>query len=94
MGSGACSCLVAVGCYAVIVSMAFVVVTILCSLDSSDYTGVTADNAESIKKLVHYDVLYYDNSRNGCETVEKVEKDEDAHMVICNCGRGFLHSLR
>ena len=38
MGSGASSCLVAVGSYAAIVSLAFVVVSILYSLDSSDCT--------------------------------------------------------
>ena len=44
MVSGACSCLVAVGAYSVIISLAFVIVTILYSLESSDCTGVTVDH--------------------------------------------------
>ena len=53
MGSGACSCLVAVGVYSVIILLAFVIVTILYVTAGSDCTGVRADHAQNIKKQVH-----------------------------------------
>ena len=85
MESGACSCLVAVGA-SVIISLAFVIVTILYATAASDCTGVSADHAENIKKLVQYNVLAVDNSKNGGETVEKVDDDGKAPTIVCNCG--------
>ena len=86
MGSGACSCLVAVGAYSVIISLAFVIITILQATAASDWTGVSADHAENIKKLVHYDILAIDKSKNGGETVEKVDDDGKAQTIVCNYG--------
>ena len=55
MGSWACSCLEAVGAYSVLISLAFVIVTVLYSTYSSE-CETTADTAQNIKKLVHYDI--------------------------------------
>ena len=93
MGSAACGCLVAVGAYSVIISLAFVIVTILYSLESSDCTGVTVDHEQNIKKLVHYDIFAVDNSKNCGETVEKVDKDGEAQTIICNCGEKAILTI-
>ena len=56
MGSGACSCLVAVGVYSMIISLAFIVVTALYVTSSSE-CKIKPNHAQSIKELVHYDIL-------------------------------------
>ena len=63
LGSAACSCLVVVGAYSVINSLPFMIATILYSLESSDCTGVTADHAQNIKKMVHYAIHALNNAR-------------------------------
>ena len=86
MGSGACSCLVAVGVYSVIISLAFVIVTALYATSSSD-CKTTVNNAQNIKELVHYDILAVDNSMNGGETLEiPVDEEGKTPTIICNCG--------
>ena len=86
MGEGAFSCLVEVGAYSVIISFAFVIVTILYATAASDCKGVTANHAQNIKVLVHYDLLAMDNSKNCGETVETGSVDEDgkAQTIVCN----------
>ena len=69
-----------------IISLAFVIVTILYETAASDCTGVTADHAQNIKKLVHYDILAVDNSNNGGDTIEKVDDDGKVQTIACNCG--------
>ena len=76
MGSGASGCLVAVCACSVIISLAFVIVTILYATAASD-CKTTANPAKNIKELVHYDILAVDNSKNGGETVKKGSVDED-----------------
>ena len=56
MGSGACSCLVEVGFYSVIISLAFLIVTALYATSFSD-CKTTANHAQKIKELVHYNIL-------------------------------------
>ena len=69
-----------------IISLAFVIVTILYETAASDCTGVTEDHAQNIKKLVHYDILAVDNSNNGGDTIEKVDDDGKVQTIACNCG--------
>ena len=76
MGSGASGCLVAVCACSVIISLAFVIVTILYVTAASD-CKTTANPAKNIKELIHYDILAVDNSKNGGETVKKGSVDED-----------------
>ena len=64
MGSGACSFLVAVGVYSVIISLAFLIVTALYVTSSSE-CKIKPNHAQNIKELVHYDILAVDNSVNG-----------------------------
>ena len=80
-------CLVAVGAYFVIISLAFVMVTILYATSSSD-CKTTANHAKNIKELVHYNIFAVDNSKNGGETVEKGSVDEEGKSttIVCNCG--------
>ena len=87
MGSGACSCLVTVGAYSVIISLAFVIVPILYSTSSSD-CKTTANHAQNIKELDDYDILAVDSSKNGGETLEKGSVDEEGKppTIVCNCG--------
>ena len=80
------SCLVAVGVYSVIISLAFVIVTALYATSSSD-CKTTVNNAQNIKELVHYDILAVDNSMNGGETLEiPVDEEGKTPTIICNCG--------
>ena len=83
------SCLVAVGVYSVIISLAFVIVTVtaLYATSSSD-CKTTVNNAQNIKELVHYDILMVDNSKNGWDTLEKGSVDEEGEppTIVCNCG--------
>ena len=69
------------------------IVIILYATATSDCRGVTADHTQNIKKLVHYDILAVDNSKNGGETVEKVDKDGKAQTIICHCGKKAILTI-
>ena len=68
------------------VSIAFVVVTVLYTTSGSSVcsSDTISDNAH-VKKLVHVDLLNYDNSHNGYDKQE-VEEDEMQHTVLFECG--------
>ena len=88
MGSGSCSCLVMLGSYSMLVSIPFVVVTVLYSTsESSICSNKVSDNAH-VKKLVYVDLLNYDNIHNGEDKGMRQEVDEDEmqHTVLCDCG--------
>ena len=88
-------CLVVMGVYAFLVSLAFIIVTIM-YVTNQGCEEVVGENA-SVKSLVHEDILNQDNSHNG-DVTEKAEKEGDhtghTHAVICDCGRVYSLSLK
>ena len=64
MGSGSCSCLVFLGAYSMMVSIAFVVVAVLYTTQGSSVCSDTFSDNAHFKKLVHVDFMNYDNSDN------------------------------
>ena len=96
IGCGACSCLVAVGAYSVIFSMAFVIATILYSFESSDYTGVTADHAQYIKKMVYYAIHDLNIIKNLCGRLWRrlIRTVKPKQLSAIFGKRQFLQSLK
>ena len=64
------------------------------STESSVCSDTVSDNAH-VKKLVHVDLLNYDNSHNGEDKgrEQEVDKGETEHTVICDCGRQPIFTL-
>ena len=46
-----------------------------------------------VKKLVHVDLLNYDNSHNNWDDKQEVDKDEMQHTVYCDCERQVIFML-
>ena len=95
MGNSSCSCVVVLSRYSTLVSLAFIIVTILYStLGALDYSDtVSGDNSE-VKHLVHMNFLNMDKSLNGGDITDQVvDADEDKHMVYCDCGQETLFSV-
>ena len=73
MGTSSCSCMVVLSAYSTLVSLAFIIVTILLSkhgsLKCSD--TVSGHNSE-VKHLVHVDFLNMDKSLNGDDITDQV----------------------
>ena len=87
-------CLVIIGVYAVLISVAFTIVTVLyITLESCE--KIEADVAKVVK-TTHIDVLNQDNSYNGAqETVDEGVEDvgRHEHHVFCDCGTEAIWSF-
>ena len=87
------SCLVIIGIYAVLVSVAFTIVTSLyMTVESCE--NIEAEVAKVVK-ITHVDALNQDNSYNGVK--EPVDGDgvlgEHHHQVFCDCGTQAIWSF-
>ena len=87
-------CLVIIGVYAVLISVAFTIVTVLyMTLESCE--KIEADVAKVVK-TTHIDVFNQDNSYNGAqETVDEGVEDvgRHEHHVFCDCGTEAIWSF-
>ena len=87
-------CLVIVGVYGVLVSVAFTIVTSLyMTVESCE--NIEAEIAKVVK-ITHVDAFNQDNSYNGVQ--EPVDGDEDVvgshdHKVFCDCGTQAIWSF-
>ena len=99
MGSTSCSYLVVVTAYAAVISLAFVIMTVLYSTQGSLDCGATVFSGDSKQtvstKVTHFDILNMDKSENGDSKVKDVTVDEkDGKQVIfCNCGSSLVFGL-
>ena len=87
-------CLVIIGVYAVLLSVAFTIVTILYMTHES-CEKIEAEVARVVK-TTHIDVLNQDNSYNGAqETVDEGVDDvgKHEHHVYCDCGTEAIWSF-
>ena len=87
-------CLVVVGAYAVLISVAFTIVTALYMTSSTSCEKIEAENAKVVT-VTHVDVLNQDNSVNGVK--EPVDGEEEVerhdHRVYCDCGTQAIWSF-
>ena len=77
------------GAYAVLISLAFIVVTAM-YVTTPTCGEVVAQTAE-VKSIMHVDILNQDNSKNGeinDKTVDNKDEDGDVHThnMVCDCG--------
>ena len=93
-GGYAFGCLVVVGAYAVLISIAFTIVTALYMTSSTGCEKIEAENAKVVT-VTHVDVLNQDNSVNGVK--EPVDGDKEIerhdHKVYCDCGTQAIWSF-
>ena len=81
-------CLVIIGVYAVLISVAFTIVTACCEKIEADVAKVV--------KTTHIDVFNQDNSYNGAqETVDEGDEvvGRHEHHVFCDCGTEAIWSF-
>ena len=88
-------CLVVVGAYAVLISVAFTIVTALYMTSSTSCEKIEAENAKVVK-VTHVDAFNQDNSVNGVQ--EPVDGEEEVvkrhdHKVFCDCGTQAIWSF-
>ena len=87
-------CLVIVGVYGVLISVAFTIVTALyMTVESCE--NIEAEIAKVVK-VTHVDAFNQDNSYNGVQ--EPVDRDEEVvgkhdHKVFCDCGTQAIWSF-
>ena len=93
-GGYAFGCLVVVGAYAVLISIAFTIVTALYMTSSTGCEKIEAENAKVVT-VTHVDLLNQDNLVNGVKepVAEKEETEGHAHRVYCDCGTQAIMSF-
>ena len=85
--------------YAAVISLAFVIMTVLYSTQGSVDCGATVflgDSKQAVSaKVTHFDILNMDKSENGDSKVTDVTVDEkDGKQVIfCDCGSSVVFGL-
>ena len=78
------------------VSIAFVVVAVLYTTQGSSVCSDSISDNIQVKKLVHVDFMNYDKSVNTDGDItdkQEVGKDEDQHIVYCNCRKEAIFML-
>ena len=100
MASGSsCTCLVIVTANAAVISLAFVIMTVLYSTQGSLDCGATVFSGDSKQavstKVTHFDILNMDKFEKGDSKVKDVTVDEkDGKQVIfCDCGSSVVFGL-
>ena len=83
------------GAYAVLISVAFTIVTALYMTSSTSCEKIEAENAKVVK-VTHVDAFNQDNSVNGVQ--EPVDGEEEVverhdHRVFCDCGTQAIWSF-